>query len=152
MNSTQALYSLNDQIHLESQSFSDYQFLTVPLGLIGLLSIIRYATKSTSSLLTLCAFYILSLIPVVSIGVLLGTLLFSAAIVGVASFLELNLVISLFLAAIGCVFQNLNLFANASSGSTFFTAEVRFLNFYTRKHNLLYANIYTVQAMGDANH
>ena len=127
MNSTETLFNLKDQIHLESQNFYDYQFLTVPLGLIGLLSVIRYATKSTSSLLTLTAFYILSLIPVVSIGVLLGTVLLSTAIVGVASFLELNLVISLFLAAIGCVFQNLNLFAKASSGSTFFTAEVRFL-------------------------
>ena len=136
MNSTETLFSLKDQIHLESQNFYDYQFLTVPLGLIGLLSVIRYATKSTSSLLTLTAFYILSLIPVVSIGVLLGTVLLSSAIVGVASFLELNLVISLFLAAIGCVFQNLNLFATASSGSTFFTAEVRFI--YKHYYDTLY--------------
>jgi hypothetical protein len=101
-------------IELFSEKFGDYNFLTVPIGLIGLLSLIRFATKSSSSLLTLTAFYLLSLVPIVSNGVFFGTALFSALFVGLASVLELNLIVSLCLTAIGCIFQYAPFLANGS--------------------------------------
>ena len=70
-------YSHEGQIGIEvlSRTFGDYHFVSVPLGIIGLLSVIKFYTRSSSSLLTLAGFYLLSLIPVVSYGVFVGTAL-----------------------------------------------------------------------------
>ena len=48
-------------------------FVTTPLGLIGLFGIIRYYAKSSTPGVLICTAYLLSLIPLISIGAWIGT-------------------------------------------------------------------------------
>ncbi len=48
-------------------------FITTPLGLIGFFGIIRYVAKSSTPGVIMCTAYLLSLIPLISIGTWIGT-------------------------------------------------------------------------------
>lgn len=73
-------------------------FLTTPVGLIGVFSLLRGYTKSSSATMAITFFYLLSLLPVVPNGVFYGTALLCATI-GVLS-RQLNLS---FWPAIACI-------------------------------------------------
>lgn len=83
-------------------------FVTSPLGLIGAFSLIRYATKSSSSLITLTSFYLLSLLPIVPNGVFYGTAFLCMLIVLTCRYLKLSVISSLAFIFLGYILQDLS--------------------------------------------
>lgn len=83
-------------------------FITTPIGILGALSLLRYATNSCSSLVALSGIYLLSLLPVVPNGVFLGTALLCCVIVMLARKLELNVVSSMAFVVFGYILQDLS--------------------------------------------
>jgi hypothetical protein len=103
---------------LAAYSQENYHYLTIPIGLFGILGLLRYTTQSSTSLLTLCIFYLISLLPIVSKGVLVGTAFCCAIFVLLASALKLNFAYSLGLATFGWVFQYICVAQNISDPLT----------------------------------
>lgn len=101
-----------------SYSQENYHYLTIPIGLFGILGLLRYTTQSSSSLLTVCFFYLISLIPIVSKGVFVGTAIACAVFIVLASVLKLNLAYSLGLATFGWIFQYVSVAQNISDPLT----------------------------------
>lgn len=66
-------------------------FLTTPFGIIGAFSLLRSYTKSSSTTLTITAFYLISLLPILPIGEFIGTLILCGFILIASRFLKLNL-------------------------------------------------------------
>ena len=84
-----------------------FHFITTPIGLLGAFGVIRYATKSTSLLLTLNCIYLLTLLPLVPNGVFIGTALMCLLVAYMASKMELNILSSLSLIVAGYILQDL---------------------------------------------
>jgi uncharacterized membrane protein YGL010W len=66
-------------------------FLTTPFGIIGAFSLLRSYTKSSSTTLTITAFYLISLLPILPIGEFVGTLLLCGLILIASRLFKLNL-------------------------------------------------------------
>ena len=84
-----------------------FHFVTTPLGLLGAFGVIRYTTKSSSFLLTLNCFYLLTLLPLVPNGVFFGTAMLCLLIAYVACRMDFNILACLSLIVAGYVLQDL---------------------------------------------
>mmetsp|Transcript_30664 Transcript_30664/g.41994 ORF Transcript_30664/g.41994 Transcript_30664/m.41994 type:complete len:320 (+) Transcript_30664:99-1058(+) len=82
-------------------------FITTPIGLVGALSLLRYYTRSSSSLLALSSVYLLSLLPIVPNGTFAGTMLLCGIIVFLARKLKLNVIWSVVFIVVGYGLQDL---------------------------------------------
>eukprot|EP01038_Epipyxis_sp_PR26KG_P009099 gene9099-12270_t len=80
---------------------------TTPLGLVGAISLLRLYTKSSSAALTIVAFYLLSLLPIVPNGVFAGTAILSGFIIYLSRQLKLNWMVSLGFIGVGYMLQDL---------------------------------------------
>lgn len=100
-----------------------FHFVTTPVGLLGAVGLVRYATKSSSALVAMSFLYLLTLLPIVPNGVFAGTCILSGIIVLLASKLELTVVASVAFIAAGYFLQDL---------SHFGTGEKTFQESYTK--------------------
>lgn len=82
-------------------------FITTPIGLVGALSLVRYFTRSSSSLLALSSVYLLSLLPIVPNGTFAGTMFLCGMIVFLARKLKLNVLWSVVFIVVGYGLQDL---------------------------------------------
>mmetsp|Transcript_15947 Transcript_15947/g.35289 ORF Transcript_15947/g.35289 Transcript_15947/m.35289 type:complete len:664 (+) Transcript_15947:182-2173(+) len=106
-------------------------FVTTPLGLIGAVSLLRGYTKSSSVAMTVCSFYLLSLLPAVPNGVFAGTALLCAGIVLAARSVRLSVVASLVMVVLGYLLQDMAHLA---------TGEVTFQSTYSNNGHVDTAN------------
>lgn len=83
-------------------------FFTTPLGFIGVISLLRKATNSSSVAMSVVFFYLLSLLPIVPNGDFYGTAIFCAIIVLCAKMLKLGTAAALSLIVLGYALQDLS--------------------------------------------
>ncbi|RYG69240.1 hypothetical protein EON64_03200 [archaeon] len=81
--------------------------LTTPLGVIGLCSLVRDVTKSSSVLGSLMLVYLLSLLPTLPLGDFLGTALLCVSVLAAAHFARLRAWQALALVVVGYALQDL---------------------------------------------
>jgi uncharacterized membrane protein YGL010W len=124
--STENSYSFDPAKHYEelSSTFSNYHsdpvnvalhFLTTPLGMIGLFSLLRSYTKSSSITIAVTFFYLLSLLPILPSGDFYGTALLCFVIVFCSRVFRLKFVHAVILVALGYVLQDLSHVATGES-------------------------------------
>ena len=90
-------------------------FLTTPLGVLGFISLIRILTNSSTIGVAISLFYIMTLLPTVSSGVLFGTALMTFIIVISSRKLQLGLWKSLSCIVLGYLLQDLSHFLTGES-------------------------------------
>lgn len=79
---------------------------TTPIGILGVVGLIRLMTKSTFSIVALCGCYMISLLPVVPIGIFGGTTMIFFMVVFFATKFKLSLPFSIALIVIGYFLQD----------------------------------------------
>mmetsp|Transcript_9516 Transcript_9516/g.15790 ORF Transcript_9516/g.15790 Transcript_9516/m.15790 type:complete len:732 (+) Transcript_9516:165-2360(+) len=82
-------------------------FVTTPLGLIGVFSIMRSYTTSSSMAMFLLSMYLVSLLPALPNGVFVGTALLCGLIVFTARQAKLSFLTSVFMIVIGYMMQDM---------------------------------------------
>jgi len=80
--------------------------LTTPLGFIGLYCLVMKITKATTPSVVLTSIYLISLLPFVPLGVLLGTALLLFTIIMISRSLKLGIIASLMVFAAGYILQD----------------------------------------------
>jgi len=81
--------------------------MTTPLGLIGALSLIRALTHSSSTMATCIAFYLLTLLPALPVGVYMVNFLLCLVLVAATRYLKLSVKSSVALIVVAYVLQDL---------------------------------------------
>lgn len=83
-------------------------FVTTPLGMIGVFSLLRRYTKSSSTSMFLVTLYLSSLLPILPTGEFIGTVILCLAILLLARTVDLNLFSAGVVISLGYLLQDLS--------------------------------------------
>jgi len=80
--------------------------ITTPLGILGFLALVKWFFRSTSAAGFLCALYVISLLPLIQLGVFAGTLLVCCSLLLLARQMSLGLLSSVSIIVIAYLLQD----------------------------------------------
>ncbi len=111
-----AHYNIPSEFNMLSNNFNKYHttdmniflhFITTPLGILGVLSLIRSFSNASTLGVVLSALYMLSLIPLATVGTFTGTGIILFILLVVCRIIRLNAWQSIFMIIAGYLLQDL---------------------------------------------